>query len=324
MPMSQNMRKPGSAVNLIQSRRGRDRKRSPAWGATHRCRVPRHRQSALILAPARSACRSKTAPRPARRFPTSAAMTSVARANARHPAPRRRCVLIVRFLRIDAALLIASMPRTSHGAAAVLGRILTRSHSLRSLALRLPGSPLHANLIRHAPDRCAINNPAPKGTHYEKTHASSPHNGAGKLAGHHHGPGDAGHSHRGAGRKTQLRRNGAKAPFFASLHPPRATAKHASADPHARRGRGRTRPPAWGAAHRCRVPRHRQSALILAPARSACRSAPASAAPISSVAPRLPTATGDQVDGTTWSPAAVGRTPRTSRGRAAIGRPAHP
>ena len=180
-------------------------------------------------------------------------MTSVARANARHPAPRPRCVLIVRFLRIDAALLIASMPRTSHGAAAVLGRILTRSHSLRSLALRLPGSPLHANLIRHAPDRCAINNPAPKGTHYEKTHASSPHNGAGKLAGHHHGPGDAGHSHRGAGRKTQLRRNGAKAPFFASLHPPRATAKHDGADPHARRGRGRTRPPAWGAAHRRRV-----------------------------------------------------------------------
>ncbi len=79
--------------------------------------------------------------------------------------------------------------------------------------------------IRHAPDRCAINNPAPKGTHYEKTHAASPRNGAGKSAGHHHGPGDAGHSHRGAGRKTQLRRDGAKAPFFASLHPQRATAR---------------------------------------------------------------------------------------------------
>ncbi len=54
MPMSQNMRKRACAVRLIQSRRGRDRKRSPAWGAAHRCRVPRHRQSALILAPARS------------------------------------------------------------------------------------------------------------------------------------------------------------------------------------------------------------------------------------------------------------------------------
>ncbi|WP_148045122.1 hypothetical protein, partial [Xanthomonas vasicola] len=51
-------------------------------------------------------------------------------------------VLIVRFLRIDAPLLIASLPRTSHGAAALQGGILTRSHSLRSLALRLPGSPL--------------------------------------------------------------------------------------------------------------------------------------------------------------------------------------
>ncbi len=59
MPMSQNMRKRACAVRLIQSRRGRDRKRSPAWGAAHRCRVPRHRQSALILAPARSACRSR-------------------------------------------------------------------------------------------------------------------------------------------------------------------------------------------------------------------------------------------------------------------------
>lgn len=40
--------------------------------------------------------------------------------------------------------------------------------------------------------------------------------------------------------------------------------------------------------------------------------------------PRLPTATVDQVDGATWSTAAVGRTLWTSRGRAAIGRPAHP
>ncbi|AAM39309.1 hypothetical protein B7L66_25290 (plasmid) [Xanthomonas citri pv. citri] len=84
MPMSQNMRNRCSGWPLLQSRRGRDRKRSPAWGAAHRCRVPRHRQSALILAPARSACRSKTAPPPARRFPTGAAMTSVARANGRH------------------------------------------------------------------------------------------------------------------------------------------------------------------------------------------------------------------------------------------------
>ncbi|TWQ50427.1 hypothetical protein FQK01_18465 [Xanthomonas vasicola] len=45
-------------------RRGRDRTRSPAWGAAHRCRVPRHRQSALILAPARSACRSRRATQP--------------------------------------------------------------------------------------------------------------------------------------------------------------------------------------------------------------------------------------------------------------------
>ncbi len=146
MPMSQNMRNRCSGWPLLQSRRGRDRKRSPAWGAAHRCRVPRHRQSALILAPARSACRSKTAPPPARRFPTGAAMTSVARANGRHPVPRPRCVLIVRFLRIDAALLIASLPRTSHGSAALQGQILTRSHSLRSLALRLPGLPLHVCL----------------------------------------------------------------------------------------------------------------------------------------------------------------------------------
>ncbi|NMI24213.1 hypothetical protein E1J24_20805 [Xanthomonas hortorum pv. pelargonii] len=45
-------------------RRGRDRRRSPAWGAAHRCRVPRHRQSALILAPARSACRSRRVMQP--------------------------------------------------------------------------------------------------------------------------------------------------------------------------------------------------------------------------------------------------------------------
>ncbi|PPU78991.1 hypothetical protein XpopCFBP1817_20785 [Xanthomonas populi] len=72
------------------------------------------------------------------------------------------------------------------------------------------------------------------------------------------------------------------------------------------------------------MPRHRQSALILAPARSACRSTPASPAPGQQLAPRLPPAAGDQVDGITWSPAAGGRTPWTSRGRAAIGRPAHP
>ncbi|RBD68891.1 hypothetical protein BRM19_21860 [Xanthomonas oryzae pv. oryzae] len=47
---------------LIQSRRGRDRMRSPAWGAAHRCRMLRHRHSALILAPARSACRCRCAP----------------------------------------------------------------------------------------------------------------------------------------------------------------------------------------------------------------------------------------------------------------------
>ncbi|TQT22301.1 hypothetical protein EIJ12_19500 [Xanthomonas perforans] len=52
------------AQKFRHCRRGRDRTRSPAWGAAHRCRVPRHRQSALILAPARSACRSHRATQP--------------------------------------------------------------------------------------------------------------------------------------------------------------------------------------------------------------------------------------------------------------------
>ncbi|RNK87611.1 hypothetical protein FQJ84_22060 [Xanthomonas vasicola] len=57
-----------SVIGFWQFKRGRDRTRSPAWGAAHRCRVPRHRQSALILAPspampaARSACTSHRAP----------------------------------------------------------------------------------------------------------------------------------------------------------------------------------------------------------------------------------------------------------------------
>ncbi|PTY28531.1 hypothetical protein XAP3CFBP6996_022245 [Xanthomonas citri pv. fuscans CFBP 6996] len=53
-----------SVIGFWQFKRGRDRTRSPAWGAAHRCRVPRHRQSARILAPARSACRSRRATRP--------------------------------------------------------------------------------------------------------------------------------------------------------------------------------------------------------------------------------------------------------------------
>ena len=55
---SQPMRMP--CPTCYRPRLGRDRTRSPAWGAAHRCRVPRHRQSALILAPARSACRSQS------------------------------------------------------------------------------------------------------------------------------------------------------------------------------------------------------------------------------------------------------------------------
>jgi hypothetical protein len=41
-----------------------------------------------------------------------------------------------------------------------LRRILTRSHALRSLALRLPVSPLQARLYHRARHWCAINNPA--------------------------------------------------------------------------------------------------------------------------------------------------------------------